>query len=208
MRTVAALVVILAIVATAGGCISTRGPKGPCRELRQQQRVARCEPEMELTVGRLVVGLARWAASHDEQAAEAFPRGLRRVSVGVYRLEPTPAGRPGLLAARDFPSWMPLVEVGGEESVLVLSRGLPMRRMLVVVQEGTELVVVDLRGRLDEMVEEVMRFAFAQAERPELAEPAVEDLRARPGAAAGTAAALSAPLRTAHPSPAGLRPPC
>jgi hypothetical protein len=42
--------------------------------------------------------------------------------------------------------------------------------MIVVVAESEEWVVVRLRGDLDRILEDTLRFAFDQADRPELYE--------------------------------------
>ena len=47
--------------------------------------------------------------------------------------------------------------------------------MLIVVAEEDEWVVVRMRGDLDRILEDAMRFAFDQAERPDLYEKTREE---------------------------------
>ena len=52
-----------------------------------------------------------------------------------------------------------------------------IKLLLFVVGDEDDLVIIRLKGRLDEFIEEAIRFAFEQANRPDLADPSIEEYR-------------------------------
>jgi hypothetical protein len=68
---------------------------------------------------------------------------------------------------------------GEDVFVMVKFEEEQIRRMLVIVAEEDEWVLVRIRGKLNHIFEQAMEMAFDQADKPELYEPALADYRAR-----------------------------
>jgi len=168
------------LAGSLAGCVGFRGPVDVHREVRETTGV-RYEREMGLTLAGPALALTQWAV--DRYADEDVPdlSGLRKVQVGIY--EARPEGRkPGRrLQAGDFPTWEPMVEVNGEDGeqafVLVRREDEAIRMLLVVVDDTDELVIVRLKGHLDTILEDAVRFGLAEAERPELAPRVTQEIR-------------------------------
>jgi hypothetical protein len=165
-----------ALLATC--CVRFHGPEDVRTELSRQAGV-RLKQETGLTVTRSGVWLARKALRWSGEE-EISLRGVRRVEVGIYEVRGLRGGQaervrldPRYLE-RD---WQPIVRVhdeGEDVFVLVHEREGALRGMLVVVADQDEWVLVRLRGKLDRIVEDAMRLAFDQADRPDLFERAME----------------------------------
>ena len=85
------------------------------------------------------------------------------------------------LRPSDFPGLEPMVEVrDDDERVLVLAelRDDRIRRMIVVVDDLDEVVIVRVKGDLDTMIEDTIRLALDQGDREDLADETVEAWRA------------------------------
>lgn len=173
----------LALALAAGGCIMPfNGPAGARRDV---QRITGREYDctFAVTVGRSGLALVRWATK--DSGDEEFPlKGLRKVEVGVYEVRDTAGGVPegAELTAAPWIGWTPIVEMHPEdrENVLVLAETRSdgsTRRLLFVVESDDELVIVRLKGRLDRFIEEAIRFAFQEADRPDLIAPSLEEYR-------------------------------
>jgi hypothetical protein len=85
------------------------------------------------------------------------------------------------LRPSDFPALTPMVQVHDEdERVLVMAeiRDARMRRMIVVVDDLDEVVIVRIKGDLDDMIEDTIRLALDRGDHEELADETVEAWRA------------------------------
>jgi len=163
----------LALAAAALGllsssCVRLIGPEDVRLALSDQAGV-KLRQETGLTVTRSGLWLARQFV--DEQ--EVPLRGLRRVEVGVYEVEGLRRGRlePAPLDPAYFKDWTPVVRVredGEEVLVLLREKDDHVRSLLVVVTEPEEWVLVRMRGRLDGLIEQALRMAFDEVERPDL----------------------------------------
>ena len=175
-RAVGLLLVIPALVST--GCVRLHGPEDIRRELSRSAGV-KLHRETGITVTRSGVWLARkilkW--THADEEMPISLKGLRRVQVGVYKVEGLRRGveAPMRIDFREHfdETWTPIVRVhDDDETVLVLTqagkRPGQLRAMLVVVAEEDEWVLVRLLGKLENIVEEAMQLAFDEVERPEL----------------------------------------
>ena len=97
---------------------------------------------------------------------------IKRVEVGVYEVRGLRKGfdEPARLSVDDFAkAWEPLVQVredGEHVFVLFQEKQESIRRMLIVVTEDEEWVIVRLKGNLDLILEESMRMAFDEIDRP------------------------------------------
>ncbi len=175
---------IVAVLAMTGvvlsfGCV-LRGPAGIKNQVertggRSYQR------EFGITVGRTGMAIARWAARIGEEDETAhLLRGVNKVQVGIYeRIDDGPGtGRP--VRASDFRGYNPIVQVrkeGETVMVLALEKNETIRKLLVVVDSGDELVIVRLRGNLEHIIEDSIRLGLEQGGRDELADPVVEEYR-------------------------------
>jgi hypothetical protein len=168
---------LLVCLVAGTSCIGFRGPEDLRRDLVQATGVE-LDREVGVSIGRVGVMLVRWFTPEREIPL----KGVRGIQVGVYEVidhdDSTSAHgpfEPPVLAG-----WEPVVRVHEEgESVFVMlyEKQDDIRGMLVVVMDEDEWVLVRVRGKLRRIVEQAMRMAFEQAERPELFEPAVTDYR-------------------------------
>lgn len=173
------VVTVGVLIVMAAGCV-LKGPSDVKRDLTVATGVE-YDKEFGITLGRVGMSVARWAVkrSDDEDVARML-KGVRKLEVGVYHPAEGSGPGEGILRPSDFPDWNPLVEVVDEtDRVLVLTRTVDgsIRRMLVVVDDSDELVIVRMRGKLDHVLEDAMRMAFEHGDRPELADPTIETYR-------------------------------
>jgi hypothetical protein len=175
-RLTLAIIVSLAVVTT--GCWF-HGPGEIRREIAETTG-REYSQEIGLTLGRTSMAIARLGLKAVDDEDVPSLKGIRKVQVGIYH----PVS--GALAAQDgsplgvdaFPTWEPVVRMrDGGENVLVLiqERRDRIRGMLVIVDDGAELVVVRMRGRLDNVLQDAMKLGFDQADRPDLYEPALDE---------------------------------
>jgi hypothetical protein len=177
---------------TLAGCVGFRGPADVHREVRETTGVA-YEREMGLTLGGPALALTQWAA--ERYVEEDIPdlSGLRKVQVGIYEAPPGGAAPRRSMEADDFPTWEPLVEIRDRDDehvlVMVRRRDDTIRMLLVVVDEPDELVIVRLKGYLDTILEDAVRFGLQEVDRPELAAQVTQEIQrasADPGRTAGS----------------------
>ena len=154
------------------------GPGDLKRELSDSAGVE-LDKEFGMTLGRTSTWLARkvvkWSGETDISL-----KGVRKVEIGVYEVKGL---RPGLEARQrlelsDLPDWNPIVHVhddGEDVFVLIKEREDQIRGLLVVVAEEDEWVLVRIRGKLNQIVEDAMRMAFDEADRPDLYERTREE---------------------------------
>lgn len=171
--------VLLAVLLTSG-CV-LRGPSG-IKDHVERSGGRTYHREFGVTLGRAGLGITRWALRvGDEDDAAIVLKGINKVQVGVYETDHRYGpGRP--VRAADFQPFEPIVQVREDgEAVLVLALhdDESIRKLLVVVDSEDELVIVRLRGDLDHMIEDAIRFGLSEGGREELADPVVEEYRRR-----------------------------
>jgi len=176
-----ALSALCAVALLATGCIRFHGPRDLRRELSESAGV-RLEREMGVTVTRSGVWLARWGMKFaDDEDIPVSLKGVKRVQVGIYTVEGLARGhesRSPLAMDALLDGWQPLVRIqedGDEVVVLLDEKKGRIRGMVVVVAERDEWVLVRLKGDLDRVIEEAMRMAFDEADRPDLYARSRED---------------------------------
>jgi hypothetical protein len=155
------------------GCIRLTGPEDLREDLSEVSGV-KLRQETGFTVTRSGMWLARKAVKMSGEE-EISLRGIRRVEIGVYEVKGLRRGVDERLPLTldDMPKgWHPMVVVdGADEEVFVMTKhdddGM-IRQLLVVVSEADEWVLVKIKGRLDHIIEDAMRMAFEQGDRPEL----------------------------------------
>jgi len=196
--------VLAGLVALATGCIRPTGPTDIRHDLEAVAGV-KLKKEFGITVTRSGMWLARKitkAAAEDDDDIPSL-EGIQRVAVGVYEVRGLRKGfdEPARLGLDDFAeAWEPLVQVRDDgESVFVLfqEKDESIRHMLIVVAEDEEWVIVRLKGKLDTILEESMRMAFNEIDRPELYERTLEErgLEPLPGAGPDSGERLGVEIR-------------
>lgn len=172
--------VLLALVA-ATGCVRPSGPTDVRDDLEAVSGV-KLKQEFGITVTRSGMWLARKVINtSDEDDDIPSLKGIKRVEVGVYEVRGLRKGfdEPARIGMEDFAkSWEPLVQVREDnEHVFVLfqEKEQSIRRMLIVVAEDEEWVIVRLKGKLDLILEESMRMAFDEIDRPELYDKTLQE---------------------------------
>jgi hypothetical protein len=183
MRMIALPVVILAVVFAAGACIMPYNGPGDIRRDIQSVTGKEYDRSFALTVGRTGMALARWAIRKWDE--DDIPiEGIRKVEIGIYEVRDGSLRHAtgSSISSSQWPDWSPMVEMRGEggENILVLSeakRNGSIKRLLIVVDEEDELMIVRLTGRLDDFMEQAMAYAFDQADRPDLTDPVLEEYR-------------------------------
>lgn len=170
-----AWIVLIPLLLT--GCV-LHGP-GDVRRDMAAATGAEYDREFAITLGRIGTSFARWGmrvAGEDDVPLQ----GVRKVEVGVYRVVEPPADGDGTL--RLAPRWSPVVQLrqdGENVHVLLREDGDRVRAMLVVVQDAEELVIVRLKGRIDHIVEDAIRYGLDEAGSPHLADTTVAEYRSR-----------------------------
>ncbi len=174
----AALCLLLAAALSSAACIGFRGPERIRREISFNSGVE-LDREMGFTVRRSGMWLVRMGlriAGEDEISL----RGVSGIQVGIYQVRGSWSGTHHQvpLDPRKFSEWDPVVRLHeDDEDVLVMIRERKgsVTSMMVVVSDDEELVVVRMKGRLENILEEAMAEAFDQVDRPELYEKTREE---------------------------------
>lgn len=164
--------IVMAAVLSGAGCFRLGGPDAVSQQLSREAGVD-LDQEFGITVTRGGIWLAkkslRWVDDVDLSLD-----GLRRVEVGIYTVRDRDENRAGSLGEHLFPAewstWVHVQDEGSDVFVMVRQGKTPeeIRGMLVVVAEDDEWVVVRMKGQLEKILEDSLRFAFDQTERPEL----------------------------------------
>ena len=170
---------IVACLATCVSCVWFHGPEDLRHDLADSAGV-KLQRETGVTVGRFGLAIARMVTKEDEIPL----KGVRKVEVGVYEVVGTRRGvdAPRRVEPPELPGYEQVVRIhdeGEDIFVMVKTEGEQVRRMLVIVVEQDEWVLVRIRGKLNHVFEQAMAMAFEQADKPELYEPALADYRAR-----------------------------
>jgi hypothetical protein len=146
------ILVLTAMAWTATGCWFGTGSTSDIRYEVTEQTGVNLEPEFGIKLGRITTAMAKPFA---RKAAEIPLKGVAKVEVGVYNVvddrEPIEAG----LGDLDFPDWEPIVRIReGDERIQILAKteGEHIRALLVLVLDGEELVVVRLKGKLQQFL--------------------------------------------------------
>ncbi len=178
---------IAAGAALLSGCVIPFHGPGDIKRDVQSITGNDLDSRFSMTVGRSAIAFARWAIREEDEAR--ILEGLRKVEIGIYEVDGPLEGARSPLAAAHWPEWVPMVEIhdagdDGENGadVLVLfqsgSRG-RFERILVLVEEGTEVVIVRVTGDLDRIIENVLTMALQEADHPEMVEPTLTAWNAR-----------------------------
>ncbi|HEX6791381.1 MAG TPA: DUF4252 domain-containing protein [Candidatus Krumholzibacteria bacterium] len=151
--------VVLALLA-APGCFSSGELSGIRRDLQAQLPGSSFEKNIELSLGPIVLGMAKMVTAVVPGAHEArsWLTGVSRVQIGVYdaAIDSMPGLRmPARLQSLLDDGWETAVRVrDADEAVWLLYRpdGDSVREIFVVVLDRNELVLVKAKGRLDRLI--------------------------------------------------------
>ena len=159
----------LALIALLGvSCVRFVGPEDIRHDLSDQAGV-KLEQETGFTFTRSAVWLARNFVKEEDFTLE----GVRRVEIGVYEVKDYKRGQdaPAPLDLTRLDGWEPIVRVhepGEDVMVLFKEKDEVVRALLIVVAEPDEWVLVRIRGKLNQVMEQAMEMAFADVDRPDL----------------------------------------
>lgn len=149
------------VLLTTSGCLYSREIAHTRRQIERAVD-ADLDREVVFVVGPLGMRAVRWATglSHDDDVRELhdYLRLVRRVKVGVYRVDHAPAIaglQPETLARFERRGWEVAVRYrDGEEAGWILyreHRG-TVRDLFVVTLDDEDLVLARLQGRLDALL--------------------------------------------------------
>ncbi len=150
----------LACSLLAGGCVMHAPNLNRTRlEIERRLPGARFDREIEMTVGRISLGLARRFAGDEEGLA--ILRDLERAEIGIYEARALPALRQagGAISFADLlegRGWQTFVRIAGDDSVVQIlfrSRRGSMRELFIGSLDHDELVLVRLRGDIQGLVD-------------------------------------------------------
>lgn len=160
-------VAAIVLVSLATGCIGVTGPRTLAQAVERENGV-RLNPVVAFDVGGMLVGAAMTVAS--TQSGIDLQRGrIDWVEVGVYEIDP---GESDVRSARlldrvEIDGWTACTKVrdGNEEvKVLVRVEEPQLTGLAVLVRDGSEMVIVRVRGDLGPLAEEAIRMALEQEE--------------------------------------------
>ncbi|RKZ12586.1 hypothetical protein DRQ53_14595 [bacterium] len=161
------LIVALLLLPLAQGCVfSSANIRDEIDTISWDLRPMELESEVELQIGRGILGLAgtvaRWTDDSDAEFAADLLDDIETIDIGVYALhghDPGGLTPDGLEELRDL-GWRPVVRTSerrdGARWVLYRSDG-GLDEMLVVGIEDQELVVLRLTGHLGGLLDNAIR---------------------------------------------------
>ena len=192
MRRASCLIAIVSLLPFVTTSCILRGPEDIRRELSQDADVE-LDREFGLRLGRCGMTLARWGMKMGGEGDIPL-KGVKKVEVGVYEVK---GGATPRLAPPNLPGWQTLVRMHEDgENVFVMTRERDgqLRKMLVVVAEDDEWVLVRISGKLDRLVEDVMRYAMKEAGREDLVDDALEAYQDNDGSVASGGREVELPV--------------
>lgn len=167
-RTVAAAALLAAALASPG-CLWAPELAGIRREIQAQMPDTPFHRQVELSLGRVTLSLARLAMAviPSTREARAYLRDLSQVQVAVYDHGPiseadSMAAMPARLRSLVAQGWEAAVKVrDANQRVWLLYRAqdAAVHEVLIVVLDDEELVLVKARGRLGHLVEGALKEA-------------------------------------------------
>jgi len=151
----------LALVLTAAGCMTYRGPVGVEATIERKAQV-KLRREMGIKLGPISTKIAG-SILHDSADDMDF-RDLTGVGVAVFEVTKRTGAPARPLDAKDLgvEGWQPMIETySDDEQLLVFAKtghG-EIREMMLVSIESDEVVVVRLKGHLDRLIEKTLAAA-------------------------------------------------
>lgn len=123
--------------------------------------------EVQLQIGPGIISLGSFVVSFTDAREEAlkYLRDIKNVQVGVYNLYDVDRKRPVVipdkvankLAGKGYEPMVKVKERGSAVWVMTKMRGNRIQSLFVISLDRTELVLVEVRGRLERLVEKAIR---------------------------------------------------
>ena len=172
---------ILVLGASLIACSGYKNPDAVSQRVTQVTGVP-FEQLSTVTIGRSAFRIARFASKAADAPPPALIKDLDDLQWGTYRplvAESASAGMPGLNASH-FIGYSPIFARKAEtgENLILLSRGSGERihEILFVVDGSEQLTIIQVRGRLEALLEDAIRLALGEAQREDLVDEAVRSL--------------------------------
>jgi Domain of unknown function (DUF4252) len=135
-----------------------------------------------LTIGKNAVRLSRVGVAAAGAKSPDLLERLDSLGVGVYGTVEQ-GERSRTLAPHDFRRYETVLELdtNAGEKILLLSRSSrgKIRELLAVIDGRDQLTVVQIRGDMEDILEQAVRMAFSRAERNDLTAPVLDSLSAQ-----------------------------
>lgn len=157
------LIPLVLVALVAGGCMHAASLNGLRHDIESEVDGARFESEMQLTLGRISLGLARVIIPDEEMDEEmAVLKEVKKVEIAVYETITLPARAEGQPAIPGYESlkrkgWQTIMTTtesdGGRAWVLARRRDGSFREILVGALDRDELTMVKIHGDVGRMIE-------------------------------------------------------
>lgn len=180
-RSIAALTAALSLLLSSGCALGFRSPDAVKDHVSQRTGTPYTR-QGGIEIGRSAITLARIAVSASGAEMPESLAGIKGLQAGVYRpdADVEDSGASARLTAEDFRAYDVVLgfQSGAGDDVLLLSRGSGdrIRELLLVVDAPQQLSIVQVRGKLEDVLEHAVRLAFDRMERPELSDEALRGL--------------------------------
>jgi len=155
------LVPLVLVALVAGGCMHAASLNGLRHDIESEVDGARFESEMQLTLGRISLGLARVVIPDEEMDEElAVLKEVKKVEIAVYEtITLPPSAEPAIPGYRSLKrkGWQTIMTAtesdGGRAWVLARQRDGSFREILVGSLDRDELTMVKIHGDVERMIE-------------------------------------------------------
>ncbi|MBN2012847.1 DUF4252 domain-containing protein [candidate division KSB1 bacterium] len=168
MRKAMFIIVIAGLLPMFSGCMTSHEFNYVERAIRHQIRPANIKTNFKFSFGPLTLAPARIITHYVDDAKEAdmYLREIKKVQVGVYEIRNTD-DRSKFRIPRDAEKkltdlgWEPFVRVrerdGQQVDIFYKTISDRMASIYAVVLDHDELVIVELKGRLDRIIEKAIQ---------------------------------------------------
>ena len=173
-----AIILLIAVSGTVSGCLWAPDLAGVRKDIERQLPGAHFDRKIELTLGRVAIGLARLITRFVPDAREAgqYLSDINRIAIAVYETEEMPSPMTvsmpkSLKKLQERDDWEVAVRIcQDDESIWLLCRTEEeeIREVFLVVLSDEELVLVRSEGRLDRVVAAAISEAGKHAGLPSL----------------------------------------
>lgn len=163
MNTRYLLIPLVLTALVAGGCMHAASLNGLRHDIESEVDGARFESEMQLTLGRISLGLVRAIVPEEEKDEElAILKEVKKVEIAVYETITLPSPTEGEARIPGYKSlkrkgWQTIMTAtesdGGRAWVLARERDGSLREILVGSLDRDELTMVKIHGDVERMIQ-------------------------------------------------------
>ncbi len=158
------MLILLALAAlAAGGCMHASSLNGLRHDIEAEIDGARFESEMQLTLGRISLGLVRVIVPEEEKEDElAVLKDVKKIEIAIYKTIalPSPAEGESIIPGHQSlkrKGWQTIMTAtesdGGRAWVLAREREGAIRQILVGSLDRDGLTMVKIHGNVERMIE-------------------------------------------------------